>query len=194
MTNQMSIDSAVAHGNRRRSRAAVSRRFMSILMCETSRNEAFEERMRDVRLRAEFGMELAGKKPWVTLDLDELNQSAVRRRARDDEAPLLHRLAVVHVELVAVAVPFEDFRAPVDLVSQSVPAEHGGARSQPHRSALLGDVSLILENADNRVRGVGVEFGAVRLVKPANIPCEFDGRDLHAQTKAQIGCSRFAGI
>ena len=61
MTNQMSIDSAVAHGNRRRPRAAVSRRFMSILMCETSRDEAFEEGMRDVWLRAEFGMELAGK-------------------------------------------------------------------------------------------------------------------------------------
>ena len=65
--------------------------------------------------------------------------------------------------------------------------------SQPHRSPLS-----VMSFCSSRMQmtGCGV-LGRIRCCsrcESANIPCEFDGRDLHAQTKAQIGCSRFAGI
>ena len=85
-----------------------------------------------VGLGLELGMELAGKKPGMILEFDELNERAIGRSTRNHESLLLHRFTVVHVELVAVAMPFEDFRAAIDLMSERVLDKHGRTGSQSH--------------------------------------------------------------
>ena len=49
----------------------------SILVSETSSDKALEERMRRVWLGLELGMELAGKKPGMVLEFDELHENTV---------------------------------------------------------------------------------------------------------------------
>ena len=48
-----------------------------ILVREARSDEAFEERVWRVGFGSEFRMELAGKKPGMILDFDELDQSAI---------------------------------------------------------------------------------------------------------------------
>ena len=49
----------------------------SILVCETSSDKALEEGMRRVWLGLELGMELAGEKPGMVLEFDELHENTV---------------------------------------------------------------------------------------------------------------------
>src|SRR5215510_2596791 len=119
-------------------------------MRETCGNEALEEGMGSVQLRLEFRVELTSEEPGMALDLDQFDEGSVGRRARYNEAFFFHDIAIFHVEFVTVSVPFENFGAPIDLVSKRVLAEDAWTGSQPHGSPLSGDVSLVLENTDDR--------------------------------------------
>ena len=79
------------------------------LMSEAGLNEAFEKRMRLVRLALKFRMILAGEKVGVILQLDQLRERAIRRRAGNGEPFFRHPFAVFHVEFVAVPMPLEHF-------------------------------------------------------------------------------------
>src|SRR5581483_11973394 len=67
-------------------------------------HEIAEERVRPVGPRAELGVELARDEPGVARELDDLDEPSVGRQAAEYEPGLAQRLAVLVVELEAVAV------------------------------------------------------------------------------------------
>src|SRR2546430_10071944 len=62
-------------------------------------NEAFEERMRLVRLALKFRGILGADGTRMITELHEHRQCTGRRGSRNDEPLFLHPVAVVHVEL-----------------------------------------------------------------------------------------------
>jgi hypothetical protein len=75
-----------------------------------------------------------------------------------------------------------------------VPSQLARLRAQPHRAALLGDLALLVQHGDDRMRRVRIELGRVRLLQLQDIPREFDRGDLHAQAQAEIGDFVFARV
>src|SRR4029450_1646977 len=88
-------------------------------------DELAEQRVRPRRSRAELGVELTGHEERVTLELDDLDESAVRRQTREHETLARQRLVVRGVDLVPVAMAFVDDGLTVDL--RRAGAREGGA-------------------------------------------------------------------
>src|SRR5690349_13596382 len=63
-----------------------------------------EQRVRVQRARLELGVELTAQVPWVVGDLDDLDQPTVDAQARQPQAVFLEHVAILVVDLVAVAV------------------------------------------------------------------------------------------
>src|SRR5262245_14100354 len=78
-------------------------------------DEAGEERVRFERARLEFRVELHADEPWMIAAFANLRQNAVGRKAGEEEARLLERVAVFEVHFVAVTVALLDFGLAVDL-------------------------------------------------------------------------------
>src|SRR6267142_5906307 len=74
-----------------------------------------EERRRARRARLELGMELAGDEPGMVRELDDLDQPALLKRARHDEAGVDEPRPEVVVDLVAVPVALVDHRLAIGL-------------------------------------------------------------------------------
>jgi len=68
-------------------------------------DELAEERRGSCRARLELRVELARDEPRVIGQLDDLDETALLERPRDDEPVLDELVAVLVVDLVAVAVP-----------------------------------------------------------------------------------------
>ncbi len=58
-------------------------------------------------------------------------------------------------------------------------------RAEPHCAPFVGDVLLLVEQADHRMRRVAAEFGGVRALQTKDIAAVFDHSALHAQTDAK---------
>ena len=56
----------------------------------------------------EFRMELAGHKPWVTFELNDLRQILRSINSRKEHAVFLKLGPIFVVEFIAVAVPFRN--------------------------------------------------------------------------------------
>src|SRR5207244_11170611 len=95
-------------------------------------DEALEERMAVHGPRLELGMRLRRDEPGMVLELDHLDEPAVRRRARADEPRLLELLAIGVVELVAMPVALEHLTAPVELAGQRAVLEGARIVAEPH--------------------------------------------------------------
>src|SRR5205085_2823540 len=62
-------------------------------------------------------------------------------------------------------------------------------------AALPGyDVDLAGHRGDDRVGGLGVELGRVRLLQPRDVPCVLDDHALHAQAQAEGRDAVGAGV
>ena len=84
----------------------------------------------------ELRVELHAQEPGVALQLYHLHQQAVGRDARDDHAVGAEGLAVVVVELVAVAVALEDDLFLVGLGRQAAGDQAAGIGPQAHGATL----------------------------------------------------------
>ena len=143
------------------------------------RDEALEQRMRLVRLAHEFRMELARNVKGMIFQFDDFHELAVGRRAAENEAGLLKFLAVVVVELVAMAMAFVDDEGAVKLSCLRADGELARLRAEAHRAALLGDFALRVKERDDGVRGVFVELGGVRFLQFQNAAGKFNRGNLH---------------
>ena len=63
--------------------------------------------MRVEGFRLQLGMELYADEPWMPIEFDDFRQLAVGRQAGDPEPRGFQPLAVIDVDLVAVAMAFE---------------------------------------------------------------------------------------
>ena len=139
--------------------------------------------------RLELGVELAADEVRVVRQLDHLDQPAGRATAPESTMPwLLERLAVVVVDLVAVAVALADLgrrRRPSAARDARRRARTGYA---PRRivAALVGDVALVGHQVDDRVRRAPDRTrSSSRPSRPHDVARELDHRHLHAEADAE---------
>ena len=94
---------------------------------------------------------------------------------------------VVRVELVAVAMALVNpVHIAVEVCGFGAGEKNGLAGAESHRCAHVFDALLFFLKADDWVLGGFVEFRGIRVLQTADIPCELDGGDLHAETDAEI--------
>src|SRR5688572_20901926 len=96
------------------------------------------------RSRFKLRMELAAEKPWMTSELDDFNQVAVRRQAAQEHTLGGKFRTISVVEFIAVAVALSDLFSPVQLCCQSLILQHARIASQAHGSAFAVDRFLFL--------------------------------------------------
>jgi hypothetical protein len=101
--------------------------------------------MRFERTALELGMELDADEPGVVLPLHDLWKFAIGRHARKDQAALFQRVAVMNVDLIAVAVTLADFGRAILLGNLSVMAQFGRIGAEPHRTAHVGIGAALLQ-------------------------------------------------
>src|SRR5580658_3512939 len=130
-------------------------------MSDGRSDEGLEQGVDLRRTRAELGMELRAQEERVVLDLEDLDERAVRRETREHDPLLPEAVAVLVVELVAVPVPLLDLDRAVGLVSLAALLERARVEAEAHGPALLVDLLLLLEERDHRVRRARVELRRV---------------------------------
>ncbi len=92
--------------------------------------------MRGEGFAFQLGVELDADKPGVVLDLDDLGEFAVGAHAGKDQPAGLKLVAVLHVDLIAVAVALVNHGAAVDGGDLGALGQVGGIGAQPHGAAL----------------------------------------------------------
>ena len=102
-----------------------------------SAREAHEQRVGSVGTGTELRMELGADHPGVIPQLADLHQGAVGQGAAGDEARLLQPGPKLVVQLVAVAVPLDDFLATVSGVGLGARHQSATVTAQPHGAALV---------------------------------------------------------
>jgi hypothetical protein len=137
-------------------------------------------------------MELHGEEPGMAGELDDFDELAIGAGAGEGEAVSRELLAIDVVELVAVAMAFGDFFAPVRFAGVRALREDGGLRAEAHGAAFVSDVFLLVEQADDGVGSVFVEFGGVGAGKIHDVAGKLDGGALHAETDAEEGDAALA--
>src|SRR5436190_5178142 len=110
-----------------------------------------EERMRSIRTALELGMCLGADPERMTLELDELDESAVRRDAAAAQPRRFHPRLEVGVQLVAMAVTLGDGRLAVRRMHLRPRLEDREARAEALGAALVRDIALIVHQVDHRV-------------------------------------------
>src|SRR5688572_26835758 len=138
--------------------------------------------MRRRRSALELGMELAADEVRVLLQLDHLDELLVGARAREHEARLLERLAVVVGELVAMAMALADLRRLIGVGRDRSGEERAREAAETHRRALAPNAALLGHEIDHGVRRVAIELGRVRVLECSNGAGKLDDSELHAET------------
>ena len=98
-----------------------------------------------------LGMVLRADVPAVVAQLDDLGESALGIHASDGHTRLLEALAVLVVELKAVAVALLDVRHTVCLCNLRARFHTASVCAQAHRAAHVGDRLLVLHQVDDVV-------------------------------------------
>src|SRR6478735_1361992 len=169
----------------------VDREPFGLLTLEGRTDETREERVRPSGPRPELGVGLGGDvvRVHVAGQLHELDQVEVGVGAGEHDAGRLELLAVVVVDLVAVAVPLLDTPRAVGRADDRPGGEVGGVQTQPHRAAevagAVDDVLLLLHRRDDGLGAVGVELGGRGLLEAGDVAVVLDDHALQAQAQAQ---------
>src|SRR4029079_937812 len=151
--------------------------------------------MRLERAAFQLRMELDPDEPRMVGALDDLGQLAVRRHAGKDQAAAFERVAIVDVDLVAVAVALADQILAVNRMDDAVAVEPGGIGAQPHGAAEVAAGRALLQSflahplgdhADDRLGRVA-EFGGRGFLDARLVPRRLDARHLHAEADAEEG-------
>ena len=153
---------------------------------ERRAHEVAEQGMRPVRPRPELRMELAGHEPRMVRELDDLDETAVWRDAAEDHPGLAEHLAVLVVELEAMAVALVHDLLAVCLVGESARGQLARVQAEAHRAAHLIDVALLGHQVDDRGRGERGELGRVGVGRVQGLAREVDHGALHAEAQAQV--------
>src|SRR5579872_1645384 len=153
---------------------------------ERGADEVPEQRVRPVRPGAELGVELARHEPRVLRQLDDLDQSPVGRHAAEDHPVLVHHLAVLVVELEAMAVALVDDFLAISLERARARQQLARVKAEPHRAAHLVDVALLGHQVDDRRGGERRELRRVGVGSIQLLAREVDDGALHAEAQSQV--------
>src|SRR5438105_10965069 len=131
-------------------------------------------------------MELAGDEPRVPGQLDDLDETSLLDRARNDQACIDEAWPEVVVDLVAVPMALVDHRLTVGLVGPGSRGELHRLRAEPHRAAEILDLLLLRQQVDYRIRSLGIHLGRVRSFEPDDVARVLRDGDVHAEADAEV--------
>jgi len=140
-----------------------------------------------VRAALELRMILYADEEGMVIQFNRFNQPTVRRYPADNEPRVLQLLSVGVVKFVTVAMALRNRIFAVAFFHHR--SRHNVARicAKSERTALVYFVVLAGHKVNDPMRGVFVEFTGVCAVEPGHIARNLDDRNLHAETKSQIG-------
>src|ERR1035437_1402433 len=121
--------------------------------------------MRLVRLAQKFRMELARDEKRMIFQLNHLDQFSVRRKAAENESGLLEFFAVAVVEFFTVTMALVNDKRAVKLTRLGANRQLARHRAEPHGAAFLRHFLLRVEQRDDRMRRLQVEFRRMRLFR-----------------------------
>src|SRR5258707_2750075 len=140
-------------------------------------------------------MKLYADEPWMVFVFDNFGQDSIRRHSGKGHAALLKPAFVSGIDLVTVAVAFENFRCAVNLRHAATARKHRFISAEPHGAAKITARGALLEfvafqpfghQTDNGLTRC-TELSRVRLLDTAQISCGFNDRHLHSETNTKIG-------
>ena len=148
-----------------------------------------------IRPAFELRVELDAHEPGVVGQLHDLHQPLVGGQAGQYQTCVGEDLAVVVVELIAVAVALADLIGSICPVGKGVVAcDPAGVGPQPHGAALGGDAPLVGHQVDDRVGGGPGQLAGVGVLHVADVAGVLDHRHLHSQADAQEGDLVLPGV
>src|SRR5918998_4471124 len=130
-------------------------------------------------------MKLRRDEERVVVELDHLDEALVGRRAAHDQPGGLQTLAQEEVDLVAMAVALVDDGLAVELTRAGAGVDLHRVGAEAHRPAEVGDLLLLRQEIDDRMRRLRIELRRVGALQADDVAAELHHRDLHAQTYAQ---------
>ena len=142
--------------------------------------------MRIVRTRFEFGVVLHADIEVAVAQLNGFDKSAVGRESRERQTRACDLLAVVVVELIAVAVAFADFPFAVRAEHCRVFLNNAGIRAETQSAALVDLVVLPGHKVDYVGYGA-VKFARVGVFDARDVSRELNDRNLHSEADAEVG-------
>ena len=125
--------------------------------------------------------------PALVRQLDDLGQAALGVHASNGHARSLKALAVLVVELEAVAMTLLDVDLAIGLGNFRARLDTTGIGTQAHRATQVGHRLLVLHEVDDVIGRLGVHLGAVGVGKTQDVTCKLDDHALHAQADAKGG-------
>src|SRR3954468_1575109 len=158
------------------------------------RDESLEKWMRLVRLALELRMELARNKKRVILQFDDLHQFAIGRRAAKNEAGFFELRSIGIIEFVAMAMPLVHQERAIEMAGTGAHYQLARLRTKAHSAAFLRNLFLLVEQGNDRVRRLWIELRRMRAFQFQHIAGEFNGSDLHPETKPEVWQLLLAGI
>jgi len=159
---------------------------------EAGLNKSFEKGMWFVRFALKLGMILAGDEIRMVAQLDQLRERAIRGCSRDCESFFGHAVAIFHVEFITVAVSLEHVGFAINFFGKRAGCDLCRPRAKPHARAFIAHSTLLLEQRDDRLRNVPVEFSAVRVFDSADVSRELNCCHLHAEAETEVRHLMFA--
>ena len=122
----------------------------------------------------------------VPAQLDDLDEPLIGRGARADEPSRLEPAAQVVIDLIAMPVALVHDRFAVELAHPGPVVQLHRVGAEAHGPAHVGDLLLLGQEVDHRVRRLRVHLGRVRALHPDGMPGEFGDGDLHPEADSQV--------
>ncbi len=135
----------------------------------------------------ELWVELHCDKPWVVDKLDNFHELTIGAGAREEHARVDELLAIGVVELVAVPMPLVDRIGMIGVGRTTAMLQGAWHAAKSHRTSLVGDVALLVQQTDDGMRSIFFELGRVCSGKANDVSPVFDYGALHAETDSKIG-------
>ena len=130
-------------------------------------------------------MELHAHKPWLVMKLHNLHQLFAGAETGQGQALFLEKVAVLVVELIAVAVALIDHGLAVGLVGEGILAgDLAGIRAQTHGAALIGHVPLLGHQVNDGILRIG-KLAGMGVGNACHMARKLDHCHLHAQANAE---------
>src|ERR1700737_1418230 len=162
--------------------AATSRRRLR-LHCRG--DEARKERMRTSRARLKLRMELTSDEPRMSLQLHDLDQRSIRRQPAQSQTVLDEPVAVLVVDLIAMAMTLAHLRCGINSCSLRSDTETAWISAKAHRAAHVRDVLLPFHQRNYGVVALRCELARMTVGKPHYVARELDDGCLHTETDAE---------
>src|SRR6476646_3677850 len=127
------------------------RSLVSEFLPQRRADKSAEQRMRAVRTRTVFRMELCCQEPGMILELDDFDQLAIRRQPAQHQSLCRQLFSVGVIELEAVPVSFANFIHSIHLMSERALHEAAEIASQSHGPAFVADALLFVHQVNDRM-------------------------------------------